>query len=77
MTVLAGACTKDPETSNILCHCCPLPSITKFVTQYLSVEPAPEGADPSVPERWPQACPILSKGKGLLDIYCELLARKK
>jgi hypothetical protein len=38
MTVPAGACANDPEKSNILCKCCPLPSITKFVTRYLSTE---------------------------------------
>jgi hypothetical protein len=31
MNVPAGACANDPEKSNILCNCCPLPSITKWV----------------------------------------------
>jgi hypothetical protein len=32
MTVPAGACANDPEKSNILCECCPLPSLAKFIT---------------------------------------------
>jgi hypothetical protein len=75
MTVPVGACANDPEKSNILCECCPLPSIIKYIARYLSVEPPTE--EEANRTSYPQARPISSKGKGLLDIYGELVARKK
>jgi hypothetical protein len=79
MAVPAGVCAHNPEKSNILCDCCPLPSITKWVQRYLSAEPTPEESSltTTAPTYRPRARPISSKGKGLLDIYGELMARKK
>jgi hypothetical protein len=74
MTVPAGACANDPEKNNILCECCPPPSIVNFINRYLG---APETSDSAQTCSYPQARPISSKGKGLVDIHSEITARKK
>jgi hypothetical protein len=73
MMVPAGACANNPEKSNISCMCCPLPSIVQFTTHYMSAELEPDSVTPY----YPRARPISSKGKGLLNIYRELIAQKK
>jgi hypothetical protein len=74
MKVPAGACSNDPEKNNIICDCCPLPSIIDFINRYLG---APDTNKPDRTRSYPRARPISSKGKGLLDIHGELTARKK
>jgi hypothetical protein len=74
MTVLAGACANDPEKNNILCECCPPPSIVNFINRYLG---APEATDSALTRTYPRAQPLSSKGKGLVDIHSEITARKK
>jgi hypothetical protein len=74
MQVPAGACTNDPEKNNITCECCPPPSIVDFINRYLG---APEADDPTQKRSYPHARPISSKGKGLVDIHGEILARKQ
>jgi quinol monooxygenase YgiN len=74
MTVPAGACANDPEKNNILCECCPPPSIVNFINRYLG---APEATDNAPTRSYPRARPVSSKGKGLVDIHSEITARKK
>jgi hypothetical protein len=74
MTVPAGACANDPEKNNILCECCPPPSIVNFINRYLG---APEATDSALTRTYPRARPLSSKGKGLVDIHSEITARKK
>jgi hypothetical protein len=74
MTVPAGACANDLEKNNILCECCPLPSIVNFVHWYLGTPEPPANAGKML---YPCARPISSKGKGLMGIHSELVARKK
>jgi hypothetical protein len=74
MTVLAGACANDPEKNNILCECCPPPSIVNFINRYLGT---PEADNATQTRLYPRARPISSKGKGLVDIHSEILARKQ
>jgi hypothetical protein len=74
MTVPAGACANDPEKNNILCECCPPPSIVNFINRYLGT---PEATDKTMVRSYPRARPISSKGKGLVDIHGEITARKK
>jgi hypothetical protein len=74
MAVPAGACANDPEKNNILCHCCPPPSIVEFINRYLG---APEPTDVTQRRSYPRARPLSSKGKGLVDIHREITARKR
>jgi hypothetical protein len=74
MKVPAGACANDPEKNNILCECCPPPSIVNFINRYLG---ALEVTDSARKRSYPCAHPISSKGKGLVDIHSEIVARKK
>jgi hypothetical protein len=74
MTVPAGACANDPEKNNILCECCPPPSIVNFINRYLGT---PETTDIALARSYPCARPVSSKGKGLVDIHGEITARKK
>jgi hypothetical protein len=74
MAVPAGACANDPEKNNILCPCCPPPSIVEFINRYLG---APEPADDTQKRSYPRARPLSSKGKGLVDIHKEITARKR
>jgi hypothetical protein len=74
MKVPAGACANDPEKNNILCECCPPPSIVNFINRYLG---APEATNSARTRSYPRARPISSKGKSLVDIHSEITARKK
>jgi hypothetical protein len=74
MKVPAGACANDPEKNNILCECCPPPSIVNFINRYMG---APEPSDTAKARSYPRARPISSKGRSLVDIHSEITARKK
>jgi hypothetical protein len=74
MTVPAGICANDPEKSNILCECCPLPSISNFADRYMG---APEPDARMNTHSYPRACPISSKGKGIMGLHSEIMAQKK
>jgi hypothetical protein len=74
MKVPAGACANNPEKNNILCECCPPPSIVNYINRYLG---APEAVNTTRTRSYPRARPISSKGKSLVDIHGEILARKQ
>jgi hypothetical protein len=74
MKVPAGVCANDLEQSNILCSCCPFPSLISFIHCYLG---APEPDANVTSHSRPRAHPISSKGKGLMTIHGEIVARKK
>jgi hypothetical protein len=74
MKVPAGACANDPKKNNILCDCCPPPSIVNFINRYLG---APDAETTTRTRSYPRARPISSKGKSLVDIHGEISARKQ